>query len=241
MIEKQIDKEIDSSKTEGDSTLSYYIQLQSEVEDRLKSLLQTNIKTSEVDIWHEMAADYSDDWRQAKEQLDTAQQHLKELMSPEKTPLGLIGMALEAPSLNAAEEHYNQALASFVAIDETLRSDDSLSQTYNTRAQKWQQSRQRIDELQSLNKHLKKLNTKLGYILEQPTPSPKTDLSGMDLPEFTEHTRAAIQTAQEKLKTMTPIRTHAGSLLTRVFNVFKNKNTEKQSSFKTVAESRAPS
>ena len=241
MTKKQKDKEIDSSKTEGDSTLSYYIQLQDEVEDRLKNLLQTNTKTSEVDIWHEMAADYSDDWRQAKEQLDTAQQKLKELMSPEKTPLGLIGMALEAPSLNAAEEDYNEALASFVAIDETLRSDDSLSQTYNTRAQKWQQSRQRIDELQSLNKHLKKLNTKLGHILEQPAPSQKADLSDMDLPEFTEHTRAAIQTAQEKLKTITPARSQSASLLTRAFNVFKNRNTEKQPSFKTATGSHAPS
>lgn len=241
MTEKQRDKKNDSSKNTGDSTLSYYIQLQSEVEDRLKNLLQTNTKTSEVDIWYEMAADYSDDWRRAKEQLDTAQQHLKELMSPEKTPLGLIGMALEAPSLNAAEEHYNEALASFVAIDETLRLDESLSQTYNTRAQKWQQSRQRIDELQSLNKHLKKLNTKLGHILEQPAPAPKTDISGMALPEFTEHTRAAIQTAQEQLKTITPPRSRPTSLLTRAFNAFKNRNTEKQLSFKTVAEPRTPS
>lgn len=81
---------------------------------------------TEKQLWNLIASTYSPEWSQANARLQHAEQKLATLRSPENTPLGLIGAALDGVTITSTKDEQISALAEFTVIDETLRLDDDL-------------------------------------------------------------------------------------------------------------------
>lgn len=97
------------------------------VERVLNALSDTYDTLSDDQLWEAIAATNSPEWREAKEDLRTAELRMEDLNSPEKTSLGLIGSALDSDETNAAKEQHTVSLSHFTVINEGLRQREDLS------------------------------------------------------------------------------------------------------------------
>ncbi len=96
--------------------------------ERVQNALSDTYHTlSEEQLWEVVAEASSAEWREAKKDLQTAECQRQELTSPEKTPLGLIGNALDSDKTNAAQEAVFLSLAHFTVINEGLRERQDLA------------------------------------------------------------------------------------------------------------------
>lgn len=96
-------------------------QNESLIERIQRGLSDTYYTLNEEQLWEVVAAAFSPEWCDAKTNLQAAENRCKELNSPEKISLGLIGNALDSPENNQAKDAVTDSLARFALINEGLR------------------------------------------------------------------------------------------------------------------------
>jgi hypothetical protein len=93
-----------------------------ELVERVKNALSDTCGAlTEEQLWEAIAASCSPEWREARTTLQGAEYRWKDLNSPEKTSLGLIGNALDSDENNAARSQFAFSLACFTIVNEGLR------------------------------------------------------------------------------------------------------------------------
>lgn len=93
-------------------------------------LLLANIEEQidEGQLWRIVAGVYSDEWLEARSQLDLAEDELSRIIEdPDRMPLGSIGQALDAHEIRPLEENLSLSFGNFISIDQELRDDVILS------------------------------------------------------------------------------------------------------------------
>lgn len=113
---------------------------------------------AETALWEMVAAESSSLWVHARERLDAEEAELKDRLSPENVPLGLIGSALDGGDLDRVRERHTQALMQFTMLNENMRQDPKLkSAMKNILALKAQ-----IEESQRLSREALALTVSFG-------------------------------------------------------------------------------
>jgi hypothetical protein len=102
--------------------LSEWITSNKQLVAEVKQALRVTGETlSEDALWELIARGTSSEWSTAHTKLKTAETEWKQLFNPDRTSLGLIGMALDGDEYNEVTQRHDLALAEFTLINEGLR------------------------------------------------------------------------------------------------------------------------
>ena len=84
----------------------------------------SNLPITEKDLWEIIAINYSEEWRKARIRLDVAKRALGDITdSPEASPLGTIGSALESHITVPLEENLDVCEEILESINKKLETD----------------------------------------------------------------------------------------------------------------------
>lgn len=108
--------------------LAWWVEQNGELVKRVQDALSETYDSvvSEEQLWYIVAGANSPEWKAAHDHLTAAEQKWKDLNSPTKASLGLIGAALDSAETNDARSAFVHALASFTIVNEGLRQREDL-------------------------------------------------------------------------------------------------------------------
>jgi hypothetical protein len=95
-----------------------------------KAAVETGRPPSEDRIWDVIAEHHSPEWVEARDFLRQTEARLNDVMSPDNTPLGLIGQAMESEETTHVESQHALALACFTIFNEEVRQNDGLKKVF---------------------------------------------------------------------------------------------------------------
>lgn len=171
-----------------------FAQMNSLITTRLERLKSELPATSENDLWQGLAPQFDRQWQEQKDSLNNAEQALH-IMENEHKPLGAIGRALEGERVRTARDNYNDALAGFVMLDESLRTQTQARETLDIMVDQVKERLHLIERMEKTNRELVALSRKLEPFLQKEAPTGEPPEIEMVDPEITQNDEHLLERA----------------------------------------------